>query len=206
MAIWGEIIQHDRMMTDKSIPVYILAGGGSRRFGRDKSRALIGGQPLICHAASAVEPLSASITIVADRTGRYDDLGYRTIADKNPGLGPVGGLEAALADLAAQENGDWLLLLSCDLYGIRKNWIELLLSHRQQAHHAIAFRGAYWHPMPAIYEVGLLPGLQTQITRNRLSMQELLASTGAQPLAMPEDWDSLVNINRPADLEGLKTP
>ncbi len=55
--------------------VYILAGGKSRRFGSDKARAEAKGVAVIVRVAEALASIAGTVTVVADRAGRYDDLG-----------------------------------------------------------------------------------------------------------------------------------
>ena len=79
----------------------VLAGGQATRFGSDKARAMLDGEPLIARLVKRVQPHASRITVVADVAGKYDDLGLTTIADDVPGRGPVGGLLAALRHAAA---------------------------------------------------------------------------------------------------------
>ena len=93
------------------LPIYILAGGRSSRFGSDKARAVLDGEPLIKRVARMAMPIAESTTIVADRTGKYDDLGLRSIADDPPHLGPLGGLAAALG--IAEKDGCYCCRAIC---------------------------------------------------------------------------------------------
>ena len=52
-------------MTAGGISVIVLAGGRSRRFGRDKLVEPVDGRPLLHHAIDAVRPIAAEIIIVA---------------------------------------------------------------------------------------------------------------------------------------------
>ena len=65
----------------EKVPVYILAGGKSSRFGQDKARVQLHGQPLLLHTARMVQAFASSITVVANAVDKYADLGLRTIAD-----------------------------------------------------------------------------------------------------------------------------
>lgn len=78
----------------------ILAGGAATRFGSDKgSGALIGGRALIDHVADALRPQVATLVVC----GRHWP-GLEGLADRPAsGLGPLGGLCAALAHA-----GEWV--------------------------------------------------------------------------------------------------
>ncbi len=183
----------------KRLPVYILAGGRSSRFGSDKARAILKDQPLLGHVANMLQPVASSITIVADRQGKYDDLGFRTIADRQPGLGPLGGLDTALHDLPT--GSGWLLLCCCDAMVIRSAWLEQLIAAANDGHDAVAFQATHWQPMPALYAAGARPKVATRLARGHRSMQRLLDQLATMPQPLPPDWPEHWQINTPHDLK-----
>jgi molybdopterin-guanine dinucleotide biosynthesis protein A len=82
----------------------ILAGGEARRFGADKAAALIGGVALIDHARAALARHVDRVIVVG-----------RDIADRPaPGLGPLGGLCAAL-HYATETDHEDVLTVPCDV-------------------------------------------------------------------------------------------
>lgn len=86
----------------------ILAGGQSRRFGKDKALALLAGRPLIEHAIAMLAGQVDGIVIV----GREGD---SCIADRpSPRLGPLGGLNAALHH-AREHAFDVVVTIGCDM-------------------------------------------------------------------------------------------
>ncbi|MBV8971391.1 MAG: molybdenum cofactor guanylyltransferase [Sphingomonadaceae bacterium] len=88
----------------------VLAGGQARRFGSDKALALLDGKRLIDHVLDALRPQVAAIVVV----GR-DHPGEVSLPDwPGPGLGPLGGLAAALA-YARARRFDAVLTSGCDL-------------------------------------------------------------------------------------------
>ena len=79
----------------------VLAGGQSRRLGRDKAVEVLGGQPMIRRVLERVAGLTAeSIVVVADRA-RGDSLPLledtRVVPDVYPGAGSLGGIFSGLA-------------------------------------------------------------------------------------------------------------
>ncbi len=89
---------------------YVLAGGTSRRMGRDKSLLAFRGGTLIEYVAAAAEEAAGSATIVGP-SDRYHALGRRIIPDLRHDCGPLAGIESALRDSSA----NWTLILACDL-------------------------------------------------------------------------------------------
>jgi molybdopterin-guanine dinucleotide biosynthesis protein A len=178
------------------VPVYILAGGKSTRFGRDKARELIDGRPLLVHAARSLEPVARRIIVIADRPGKYSDLGFKTIADRQPGLGPLGGLQAALSDCRE----GWLLCASCDRIGVRPEWLQALFAGMANGAKAVLFRGRVWQPMPALYNTSLAPEVDAAVAAERLTPWMLFEQTETVALELPGDWETSRDINAPGEL------
>lgn len=183
----------------EKVPVYIFAGGNSSRFGRDKARLELAGKPLLAHVARSLQPAAAEITVIADRPGKYLDLGFETIADLRPGLGPLGGLQAALS----HRKDGWLLCASCDRIGIRQEWLRALFSGRKNGARAVVFRGRIWQPLPALYHASLAPEVDAAIESGRLTPWMLLEQTDAVALELPKDWENSLDINDPGELDRL---
>lgn len=188
------------------VPAYILAGGKSSRFGSDKARALLDGEPLIVRVQRMLEAHASGITVVADTTDKYADLGLRTIADLNPGRGPLAGLQTALNDLQCDQHG--LLLCPCDAVVIEPDWIQQLIGARDEKADAVAFRDQQnrWQPMPALYALSALPRVDEHLADDRLSMQDLLQGLNTTRVDLPTDWPERWQVNRPADLDAHRKP
>ncbi|MCZ6767329.1 MAG: molybdenum cofactor guanylyltransferase [bacterium] len=176
------------------IPVYILAGGKSRRYGSDKARADADGVSMIVRVADALKPFARSVTVVAAKSGEYDDLDLRTIGDITPDKGPMGGLLTALEDDGA---AGWIFLSACDWQGIRSRWVERLLSGRRAGRGVVAFQSDRYDPLLAAYHGSILSVVAEHIERHRLEMQELLSSVNTHGIPHPADWHRAVNVNRP---------
>ena len=178
------------------VPVYVLAGGRSRRFGSDKARLLIGGKPLLLRVARQLAPVAASVRVVAGEPGGYRDLGLPTIADPIPGRGPMGGLLAALEDAFP---APWVFVAACDQIGIRPVWAAGLLAARRRGVLAAVYRTDRYHPLFAAYHTDLHEEVWRRVLVGELTMQHLLDEIPAAVLPPPPGFDGLVNLNRPAD-------
>ena len=178
------------------MPVYILAGGRSRRFGSDKARVLVGDEFLIVRVAGQLEAIASSVRVVARSPGKYDDLGLATIRDSIPGKGPMGGLLTSLEDAAP---APWIFLAACDQVGLRVAWARELLSVRRNDVRAVVYRSDRFHPLFAVYHLDLMEEIRRRIRRGDLKMQHLFEEVPTRVLPVPEGWEELVNLNRPAD-------
>jgi molybdenum cofactor guanylyltransferase len=91
----------------------VLCGGRSRRMGRDKALIEIGGVPLVVRVASALSDAGAvDVRTVGGDADVLSGLGLRTVADRWPGAGPLGGIVTALSEM---ESDGIVLVAACDL-------------------------------------------------------------------------------------------
>jgi molybdopterin-guanine dinucleotide biosynthesis protein A len=185
----------------------ILAGGSSRRLGRDKVTLELGGKPLARWVAEALGPAVAELWLVTNHPQAHIALGLPLVTDLVPFLGPVGGLATALF----YARTPWVLLASADapflapglaaaLAGAAGKLIRPALVCQTE-------RGL--DPFPGLYAVRLLTRVQDFLKEKRSFMGLL---EGLRPLVWgPEVWRafdpegaSFENVNQPEDLARLK--
>src|SRR2546423_4587188 len=99
----------------------ILAGGLSRRMGRDKAALPAGEGTLIEHLARRLAPV-VDETIIAGGSAGQNLPGVTTVDDRYPGLGPLAGIHAGL--LAARSPLVWVV--GCDLPDVDPGLAALL--------------------------------------------------------------------------------
>lgn len=175
------------------VPVYILAGGRSRRFGSDKARARFDGVPQIVRLSKLTGGIARTVTVVASAAGAYQDLGLRTIGDLRSGLGPLGGLYTALDDA-----GDgWILLLACDWVGVEATWLGTLLNSVSEKTSVICFENVGYEPLLSLYHSSIRDVVLRQIERGELAMHQLLRRVDVTALPVPSGWERAENLNIP---------
>ena len=105
---------------------YVLAGGGSTRFGRDKALVEVGGSPMLGRMIELLRRVTKEVKIVAT-PNKYAAFGVTTVEDRWPREGPFGGIITALED-AAQTTArpEWNLILSCDMPFLTSEWLAFL--------------------------------------------------------------------------------
>lgn len=90
----------------------VLAGGASRRMGRDKAFIELDGKTLLDRGIDALLAGGAEpVVVVGGDAPRIAEAGYHYVPDQHPGEGPLGGIITALEAL---EN-DLVVVLACDL-------------------------------------------------------------------------------------------
>lgn len=178
------------------IPVYILAGGHSRRFGTDKARAEIDGVPLIVRLAESLSCVALSLTVVAATAGHYDDLGFDTIGDVIPDKGPAGGVLTALQHAKT----GWVFIVACDTMGTSAEWVEALYDARRTGAHVVVFKSDRLEPLFGLYHTSAASYFQSSVASGRFRMQSILAELSAIELPAPPHWSRATNVNRPSDI------
>ena len=186
---------------DRRFPVYILAGGKSRRFGSDKARAGHEGEPLVTRVAAALGPIAASTQVVAARPGAYDDLGLGTISDRISDRGPLGGLLTALYERRHRpEHEEWLLLTACDWLWLDHRWVGTMAPLAAAPAQAVVFRSDRIEALFGLYHSSIEAVVEARVREGRLAMHGLLDAIETTYLPAPQDWSRAVNVNRPSDL------
>jgi molybdenum cofactor guanylyltransferase len=105
---------------------YILAGGGSTRFGRDKALAEVGGTSMLERMIELLQRVAKQTKIVA-LPGKYAAFGTEIVEDRWPGQGPLGGIITALEDAArGAVRYEWNLIVSCDMPFLTREWLVFL--------------------------------------------------------------------------------
>jgi len=105
---------------------YIMAGGASSRFGRDKALVEVGGTPMLSRMIELLLGVTKQLKLVAV-PGKYAAFGAEIVEDRWPGEGPLGGIITALEDAArSPADGEWNLIVSCDMPFLTREWLAFL--------------------------------------------------------------------------------
>lgn len=184
-------------------PVYILAGGQSSRFGSDKARAMGMEGPLIAGVAGIFRRFAGEVVVIADRPRKYVDLGLETVADRIPGMGPLGGLHGALSDRMERIGEGWSWVASCDFVSIQQHWLDALARADRKERWIICYEG---QPLLGLYHTDLIGELEQRLETGRLALRDLVREIAAHTLQLPipSDWTALAHINRPDELAAAR--
>lgn len=173
---------------------FVLAGGASRRMGRDKALLPYRGTTLLEHVARLVAQAAGSVALIGDP--RYGALSYPVYPDRLPGCGPLGGIYTALSISPAA----WNLVVACDMPNLSAGLLRRLLETAAgQAANCLMAAGPAGRPEPlcAVYHRRCLPVLASALRDKRFKMKELVAELGAGTLSV--DPAALANVNTPGE-------
>ena len=185
----------------------VLAGGRSRRMGRDKSLLRLGGDAaprLLEQSVALLRPLCEQVWVSCRAGQEY--AGQCCVPDILPASGPICGVHAAL--VRARVAGiPAVLALSCDMPFMHAGMLRRLVvafaaSPRQALMTAFMAPNGWTESLAAIYRVEALPFLEAAVAQGHLKMREAvpLERQCFEPYGT-EDARAFFNVNTPQDLQ-----
>jgi molybdopterin-guanine dinucleotide biosynthesis protein A len=97
---------------NKRMDGYILAGGLSRRMGKNKAGLRLGERTFLERAAAALSAVAETVRVVGDLRGEATDLAF--IPDETPNTGTRASIVGLLTALR-HARSEWAAVLACDL-------------------------------------------------------------------------------------------
>ncbi len=163
----------------------VLAGGQARRFGSDKAHAVYDGRRLIDLVAEALGTQTTALIIC----GRKEP-GFGCIADSpEPGLGPLGGLNAALT--FAETHG-FAHVLTCGV-DVPNVPTDLLAQLSGEGAAIVASQ-----PVVGLWPVLVAADLTDFLNEGGRALYGFSDRIGARRVELTQ---LLLNVNRPEDLD-----
>lgn len=179
----------------------VLAGGEGRRFGGPKGDALVAGTPMAARAVEAVGPWVEQVVVVSSRPLASPPA--RVVADRVSGAGPLGGLDAALAEASAL-GLDGVFLLACDLPLVSSGVVGAVVARLGEASAvAPAREPGGVEPLCAVYRVGVHPSVEARLGGPDRSLHALFRDVGGVVVPTAELGEVahgvFLNVNTPTD-------
>ena len=185
--------------------VVILAGGQSRRMGRDKLCLTLGGETLLQRALRRYGEVFPKVLVSVAGPEKFPELGGIRVFDAYPGAGPLAGLHAGL--LAAGED---VFLTGADMpFSSPEKALELASLCGDADACVLTDDAGRWEPLFGYYRFSVLPKVEEQLFSGRRSMGALLGAVRLRevsPAELGEGPDSPLarNVNIPEDYEKLR--
>jgi molybdopterin-guanine dinucleotide biosynthesis protein A len=182
----------------------ILAGGESRRMGREKAWLELGGQPLIGVQLNLLKQIFEQVRIVAtDLHDRWNTLGIPLQPDLRPGNGPLGGIHAALATARTER----VFVTACDFPFLNARLIKGLAKRAE--HHDAVVPWNEHGPVPvcAFYSPNCLRAIEYSLNQGKRKATEfyryvdILMVRDKELAELDPEGLGLSNLNTPEDYE-----
>lgn len=181
----------------------ILAGGKSRRMGRDKAWLDLGdGVPLVRRVAEALRQVSDELIVVANDP-RYGELGYPVVPDRYGETGALGGIATAVA----AANGELVCVAACDMPYPSADVFHLLVRLADRYDVAVPLVEGEYETMHAVYRKGCLPAIEAALGRGGRRVISFFGEvrvrevSAAEVRAVDPALRSFINLNTPEEFE-----
>jgi len=193
------------------ISVAILAGGKSRRMGRDKALLRIGSRTLLEIVAERVMAVADELFVVASNGECYSELGFRVVPDLEPGGGSLGGIYSALSAAVCEQ----CLIVGCDMPFLNGDLLRFMVNLPRDYDALVPTlagersdqgSGSTYETLHAIYSRSALPVIERRLTAGQLKIADILPELRVRELDEPTarrfdpELRSFFNANSPEDL------
>ena len=190
-------------MEKKQFSGAVLAGGRSRRMGRDKASLIINGRSLLEMQLDKLKAAGIQDLMVSDAPGSTRNIpaDARIVEDMQPDRGPL----CAIASALNASSAGYCVILSVDAVGVTPETIVKLMHAAEESSAEIVLLASSsgLQPLIGIYKKSLAEDALLLVNNGRLAVKELFRSHPPVLLKLPEDSPELLNCNAPEDLEKL---
>lgn len=184
----------------------ILAGGESRRMGRDKAFLEVGGQRIIDRTVELLAPLFPQLLLVTNNAADYAYLGIRMVSDLLPGRGALGGLYTALFFSTTQH----VFVVACDMPLLKAEVIRHLLDQPHKWDVVVPQMGDHVEPLHAVYSRRCLPHVEALLQEGGRKVMDFYSRV--RVLRVPEEEIraldpellSFRNVNTPEEVRAIQ--
>lgn len=138
--------------------------------GRDKAFLRVNGETVFSRTLSLMRCCFPEVLVISNSPEKYAGYNVDVTADELPGLGPLGGLHAALGRISQPH----AFVVACDMPFLRVEPIRFLTARIGEADAVVPRWGGDVEPLLAVYARRLRPRIATAIAAGARSMRDLL--------------------------------
>jgi molybdopterin-guanine dinucleotide biosynthesis protein A len=188
-------------LPDNGAAAAVLAGGLSSRMGTSKAWLEFDGLPLLTRVVQRLREIFSEIVVVGATEQSLPDPGVPVVRDRVAQRGPLGGLEVALASVAAPA----VFAVSCDTPFLQPALARRMVDLAHGFEAAVPRWEGRLNPLLAVYGTGLLPRVSRLLAEGRLRPAYLLEESRTRIVEEAEIRPadpaglSFVNMNHPAE-------
>jgi molybdenum cofactor guanylyltransferase len=144
----------------------ILAGGKSRRMGRDKAFLPLGKGMLIERVIEVIQQVADDVILITNTPEQYQRFGLPMFADVIPEAGSLGGIYTGLMHAKTAHS----LCLACDMPFVKPAFLRLLCETAAEADVVIPRNTEDFQPLCAVYSQACREAIRQRIEAGRLKI------------------------------------
>ena len=163
----------------------VLAGGASRRMGRDKAQILFGSEPLVLRAVRRLAQVCVDVVVASGDGHRLDHLGVTQVADVMRGAGPLAGIAAGLESA----RHDLVAVVAVDMPSASPAVLALLADLWRGEAAVVPIVEGRWEPLHAVWARSAAPGIAACLRAGERRVMRVLTTLGARSVSEAE-WEA----------------
>ena len=185
----------------------VLAGGLSRRLGRDKAIEPIAGEPLIARCIGRLSAVADEIIVVVNDVERGEQLPLpqtcRVALDVYADSGSLGGIFSGVSAMG----NEWGVVVACDMPFLNTALLRYMLSLREGFDAVVPVLAGRPEPTHALYSKACLPHIERRLQAKDLKIARFFDDVSVRYVSQEEidahdpDHLSFFNVNTQSDLD-----
>ena len=197
-------------MDNNNILAVVLAGGKSKRFGKDKSQVKLGNKLLIDYVLTEIIDLYKDILIVTNEPIKFLDSDKISITDDiKKGLGPLGGVLSAMKWVKDnKKNYKWISTFPIDTPFFKKDHLNEFYKEINLNKSNLFFMKSKntRHNIFGLWSLELFEELEIALNRGDRKVELWANKIGVKTIDLKNEnnKDPFFNINTKEDLETAK--
>jgi molybdopterin-guanine dinucleotide biosynthesis protein A len=179
----------------------VLAGGESRRMGRNKAFLELEGIPLVEHVLRTFRGIFPKVMIVSSDPAAYRSYDAMVVADEIDKPGPLTGIYSGLLHSTDEHN----FIAACDMPFLHPGLISYMAGLVKGQDIVVPVVDGRVEPLHAIYSTGLLPFIEKKLSEDARQIQGIFSEARVRYVTEKEiarydpEQRSFRNINTPEE-------
>jgi molybdopterin-guanine dinucleotide biosynthesis protein A len=186
-------------LTYPEVTGVLLAGGRSRRFGRNKAFAEFQDQRMVDRVLIALRSVFPKILIATNTPEEYHSLSGEVLRDDLPFRGPLSGILSALQKVSTP----YAFVAACDMPLLNPGTIRGIVAAGLGYPAAVPCHAGGREYLMGLYSRELIPGIRQALGRGIFSMHEFCAGVAGLRW-VPIAPEAAANVNTVEDLRRLE--
>lgn len=180
----------------------ILAGGKSRRYGRNKALVNIDGIPLIERVVRVMQSVFQDLILITNTPDEYAYLKLPMHEDLIKGLGPLGGILTGLTAISSDAG----FFVACDMPFLNRELIYYMVEKREGFDVVVPRVSEQMETLHAIYSRACLPAIRRLVNSHEYQTLRFFPEVSVRYIEEDEirsfdpELRSFFNVNSPQEV------
>jgi len=205
VAIMKEKSEHNKLYDH--ITGVILAGGSSKRYGKNKAFLKIGSARLIDSIIQEMKTIFKHVILITNEKKKYEYLEIPMFEDLVKGLGPLGGIYTGLMSMSDQAG----FFVACDMPRINRQLVRYMVDIKGNHRAVVPAVADKIEPLHAIYFRSCLKPIRLLIDSKRSQVRLFYDSIPVRYVKEDEirkfccPSNAFLNINTPDEFAKIQS-